>query len=1066
MAGTGLPIPKTGDARSQAPGLIDGDKLSSAQAWQQIAASGAAIASDAQRVMELESAQQQAKAIADFETQNADTYTKLRDQYQFDPKGYENAARAHNDGALSQVPSWMAAHAKKYLEGKLQSGLGTVLTERRARDHRLASESIETRLKGADNDLISMAMAGKFGTDEWTVARAAYDGILKSAVTMELMTPDKAAFLLEDLDGRAQGETMGRDAVEIYRAKGIEAATEHLRKNVLENDSLPLGASRKYQIFNRAMSHVKLRAAEDRADRGAIVELAKDITARLASNQPVDPAEIRDVQVELRRTGAIAWHNRLARDAAVAEATRPYRDGSLTIGQFGTQVARMRGEVAPGLQYTITNAAHARNVSPGYMMAAARRESAFNPDAKAETSSATGLFQFIEQTWLGQFKKDGAAAGYPDLAGKIERDGNRWVVTDPAVRQKILDLRKDPGAASHMMAGLTADNRDTLKAGLGRDPTDGELYAAHFLGADGALQLLKASPAQSAASLLPGAAAANRGVFYNKDGSARTVSELVANLNATVGPGDDQTLPGIGAVTQQVQREYVRQAQAAWPAFKDMIERGRTPSEEDFASIRYAAKISGNANWLKEVDTLAASALIGRKLSELPASEQAALLDQMAKRFEASGWTVETEKIFKSVQGQMERQRREVAEDPVSFGIRTGAHQPVAPLNLADGNAAAQGLAERINIARSVAARQDVPVGTPLRESDRQRIAAVIAGGSPQEAGNALALLNRIPDDMLLPALASKDIRDAVAGAARTKDPARFGATMSALDALYARAPATFTKIFGEETWHRLKTWQANLRYFGPEKLAEELSRVEDPQVRARREANEAEGRKEARKKSVDEVVAAFDLSWGITPGIVSRNLTGSTPTAPTEPAVRDALMGDYETVFARRYAETLDAEKAHRQTVELMKTRWARSEVNNGQLMLRPPEAYYPAVGGSHAWMKAQIEDELTARFGPRTGTDTDTGSFGGANWNYVIVPDRITDAEAQRGERPSYRVVVTDNRTGRADLVRGDDGKPLRFRWDSGPVDRYAQDALERFQRERSFILSQQDDLAMPVP
>src|SRR5437868_1566523 len=46
-----------------------------------------------------------------------------------------------------------------------------------------------------------------------------------------------------------------------------------------------------------------------------------------------------------------------------------------------------------------------------YLLNQARIESSLNPEARARTSSATGLFQFIEQTWLGMVKQHGAAHG-------------------------------------------------------------------------------------------------------------------------------------------------------------------------------------------------------------------------------------------------------------------------------------------------------------------------------------------------------------------------------------------------------------------------------------------------------------------------------------------------------------------------------------------------------------------------------------------------------------------------------------------------------------------------------
>ena len=152
------------------------------------------------------------------------------------------------------------------------------------------------------------------------------------------------------------------------------------------------------------------------------------------------------------------------------------------------------------------------------------------------TSSACGLFQFTEQTWLGTIKKDGAQLGLSDQANAISKDSNgRYVVTDPAARREILALRNDPEVSALMAGALTNESRESLEGSLGRSVNGGELYMAHFLGAAGATKLISSAeetPNVSAATLFPQAAAANRSIFYNKDGSARSASEVYDNLIA------------------------------------------------------------------------------------------------------------------------------------------------------------------------------------------------------------------------------------------------------------------------------------------------------------------------------------------------------------------------------------------------------------------------------------------------------------------------------------------------------------------------------------------------------
>src|SRR5262249_6474718 len=150
------------------------------------------------------------------------------------------------------------------------------------------------------------------------------------------------------------------------------------------------------------------------------------------------------------------------------------------------------------------------------------------------TSSAHGLYQFIEQTWLGTVKEAGGQLGYGQYADAITRTSSGdYVVVDPTMRRAIMKLRDDPAASSAMAAVLTQSNSFQLTGRIGRRPTDAELYMAHFLGIGGAARLITSadeSPQASAARIFPSAAAANRPIFYDRSGGARSVSEVYAVL--------------------------------------------------------------------------------------------------------------------------------------------------------------------------------------------------------------------------------------------------------------------------------------------------------------------------------------------------------------------------------------------------------------------------------------------------------------------------------------------------------------------------------------------------------
>ncbi len=188
----------------------------------------------------------------------------------------------------------------------------------------------------------------------------------------------------------------------------------------------------------------------------------------------------------------------------------------------------------------IQRAARATGVDFSMLVETARRESALNPHARAATSSATGLFQFIESTWLDMVRRHGPAHGLATQAAALRRGA------DAETRREILALRNDPELSARMAGELARENAAALQARLGRTPTAGELYAAHVMGQGGAVRLIEAAArgAPDAAALFPREAAANRGLFY-AGGTSRSAQQLLnrLQLDAVAGVRDETQTP-------------------------------------------------------------------------------------------------------------------------------------------------------------------------------------------------------------------------------------------------------------------------------------------------------------------------------------------------------------------------------------------------------------------------------------------------------------------------------------------------------------------------------------------
>jgi hypothetical protein len=257
-------------------------------------------------------------------------------------------------------------------------------------------------------------------------------------------------------------------------------------------------------------------------------------------------------------------------------------------------VQGIRGVVEAAIQ----RASQATGVDFGFLVKTAGRESGFDPRAKASSSSAAGLFQFVEQTWLSTLKQHGSKYGYARYADLISRGSDgRYRVSGEDARRAVMDLRLDPHASSLMAGELASDHAAYLKGRVGRSPTAGELYAAHFLGPQGSARLIEAvqsNPEVSAARLFPEAARANKSIFY-RDGRAASVAEVYANLTRTGGragavepkaaPADEDG----GFIQYASARRADRQQQQ--DALVALILRGSQPADQAGVGSRLAGSI-------------------------------------------------------------------------------------------------------------------------------------------------------------------------------------------------------------------------------------------------------------------------------------------------------------------------------------------------------------------------------------------------------------------------------------------------------------------------------------------
>jgi len=190
----------------------------------------------------------------------------------------------------------------------------------------------------------------------------------------------------------------------------------------------------------------------------------------------------------------------------------------------------LENRAGANITHSIKQASDKTGVDFAYLMQQADAESSFSSGAKATTSSATGLFQFIDSTWLSM----------------VGRYGEQYGVDTAQSESDLLDLRNDPKVSSYMAGELAKENKSTMQSLLGEDFEIGstELYFAHFMGPSRAAGFLKAndeSPNLKGADLFPKEAQANKGVFFDQNNRPRSLSEIYSKFDQKFGISTEDT---------------------------------------------------------------------------------------------------------------------------------------------------------------------------------------------------------------------------------------------------------------------------------------------------------------------------------------------------------------------------------------------------------------------------------------------------------------------------------------------------------------------------------------------
>ncbi|MGD9656198.1 MAG: hypothetical protein AB7U61_00935 [Methylocystis sp.] len=952
---------------------------------------------------------------------------ELRNQFRDDPQGFRAAMGKFSESIRAKFTGQLGQAAFNHSIQVGRQHYINAIEDRRQKDSKTFYNDTVTRIDDLKAEIGNIARGTVADNTDFIMKspqfaqlRAYYLSLGDNPDYNSVWTPAKVDSELRAAHQEATNAWVYGNVQRIRDAQGIDAATDWAKAKILDsNTNMPLEHRR--AAYNNAVNLIQTTTQEQKAQLNASRGMTAEMGRRFAEGSPPSDGDVDRAINAARKAFDVDSVMRLEAMREVYNARR----SSNTLAPADQERALIGPQPAP---------------SSGYYNTLIKKESGGNKNARAKTSSATGLAQFTTPTWSQ------LARNYPELG--LTPGG-----------------RTDPKEVARALPQFTADNQKVL-ANAGVPINDRNTYLAHFLGAGGAVKFVRAmsaNPNASAADIMPEAARANRALFFDRNAAPRSLKDVYAI--ATNGFSGDMTAmtsarpAAIPFTTEQVarnpylaslslqmigqdDRRAIEQARAAIPLIESAIKIGAAP---DMATVAHVLQVADQHPELGDVATklraTVAAAPIAMQIAGHP--DGGAAYVEQAEQIAAENPSLASIALASELKDQTEGARKAFAADPHAYAARPGvgwigkAPAPIVsaisdPLSVGAGDPV-QGLhaaiVQRRDAAYKIGGRtgQD-PATLIFTDSDVKSVSGLLQRADGAGASTILRGLEAGLKPEELQALAGqKDFSNAVAGLARSGDPGKVGAAYGFLDKQWRENPEAFKKEFGADMATKLAVWQDKIAFMSPDQATRELQRANDPSTARAMDAL----RDQADKETKD-----------LTPGGAISKAFGSyipfrTPGAPVSfdaSASGAAMLADYRAAYRDLFAESGDKSLAESRAIERVQTKWGPSDVNGGRIMAYPPERHYPPdISGSRSYIQNQLTDaigEVAARYQQQ---GVDPAKMRAAP--RALVADALTQEDIASRAPPSYRVIVQDD-NGRWLPLEARPGVPLRFRADAQSV------------------------------
>ncbi|MBX5001890.1 hypothetical protein HJB72_28620 [Rhizobium lentis] len=607
---------------------------------------------------------------------------------------YDAAYKAFRDQTLIAVPREFRGAVTTMLDSEGPRFRLGVSEQKRTSDIKEFEGNIKSEIQLLDDDASTLARSGGVGTEAYREKQAQIKTLYQSLAD----NPDfnvgqqEADIALKRMESRHMADAMLGQVDSALNSPGGLSKARDLANAITTDTSISLTPAERRQYAGLANERINGFVAQTKANLKPVQDQSTAIQKRLKEGVGLDNDDIDTTARTLAAGGDLAGAMELYNARAVAKTLQGFRSSD------NPQQTAM-AEAAIG-------SANGGNVVDKIIGV----ESGGNASAQNPNSSAAGLGQFINSTWLSMVRKY-----RPDVAaGKSA--------------QELLALKTDPSLGREMTARYTEENSQFLR-NQGIQPTDGNVYLAHFLGPRGAAQVLKANPNASVASII-GQDAVDANSFLQ----GKTVADLIAWSDRKMGGAGVSSGSAVDPeVIKEYRQEITSDAKDLFAGIKAGFDKGLTPAVSDINLLSRQLALVDDQDFRKQVSDYFTSQSAVQAIGGASPAQLESLIASL-QTDAADGATMAQQQIITGLQDAQKAQQQALKDDPIGYAARKGMVAPPPALDLSNPDSWAATFSGLQNAVDVLASRGMVGNISALRPEMQGQVARALENSTPQDS--------------------------------------------------------------------------------------------------------------------------------------------------------------------------------------------------------------------------------------------------------------------------------------------------------------------------------------------